>query len=204
MRPREEIAATAQVEEANKPFWTRGKYLAILIILAVFAISFVLFIITDKVSPDVEDLGYLGVFLATLLGNATIILPLPAGAAVIAGGALLSPILVALVGGVGATLGELTGYGAGYGGKALLEKRDLYRRIEGWMHAHGTIVLFVLSVIPNPFFDVAGLAAGSVRFPLWRFLLVVWAGKTIQYTGVAFAGAWGSEQVIEWLERIVG
>lgn len=204
MRPREEIAATSQVEEANKTFWTRGKYLAILIILAVFAISFVLFIITDKVSPDVEDLGYLGVFLATLLGNATIILPLPAGAAVIAGGALLSPILVALVGGVGATLGELTGYGAGYGGKALLEKRDLYRRIEGWMHAHGTIVLFVLSVIPNPFFDVAGLAAGSVRFPLWRFLLVVWAGKTIQYTGVAFAGAWGSEQVIEWLERIVG
>ncbi|MEE9324838.1 MAG: VTT domain-containing protein [Dehalococcoidia bacterium] len=202
MRPREEIAATSQVAEAKKGFWTREKYLALLVITAVFAISFVLFILGREITP--KDVGYLGVFLATLLGNATIILPLPAGAAVIAGGALLSPILVALVGGVGATLGELTGYGAGYGGKAIFEKRDIYRKIEGWMHAHGTIVLFVLSIIPNPFFDIAGLAAGSVRFPLWRFFLVVWAGKTIQYTGVAFAGAWGSGQVIEWLERIVG
>ncbi|RLC74997.1 MAG: hypothetical protein DRI61_15635, partial [Chloroflexi bacterium] len=53
---------------------------------------------------------------------------------------------------------------------------------------YGALVIFILSVIPNPFFDLAGMAAGVSRFPLWRFLLACWLGKTVKTTAVAFAG----------------
>jgi uncharacterized membrane protein YdjX (TVP38/TMEM64 family) len=57
------------------------------------------------------------------------------------------------------------------------------------MEQRGDITIFVLSVIPNPFFDLAGIAAGTLRYPLWRFLLACWLGKTIKTTVVAWAGS---------------
>ena len=41
----------------------------------------------------------------------------------------------------------------------------------------GDATVFVMAAIPNPLFDVAGMAAGSLRFPLWRFLLAAFLGK---------------------------
>ena len=46
---------------------------------------------------------------------------------------------------------------------------------------------FVLAVIPNPLFDIAGITAGVIRFPVWKFLLTAWAGKTLK--AILFAGA---------------
>ena len=54
------------------------------------------------------------------------------------------------------------------------------------MERRGTIVMFVVSIIPNPLFDLVGVTAGSVRFPLPRFLAAVWAGKTIKNLIVAY------------------
>lgn len=72
----------------------------------------------------VGSLGYLGVFLVAVLGNATVILPVPSMAITFGGGTFLNPILVGLVAGVGEPLGELTGYMAGYGGSAIIEDRS--------------------------------------------------------------------------------
>jgi membrane protein DedA with SNARE-associated domain len=55
-------------------------------------------------------------------------------------------------------------------------------------------------MVPNPFFDLAGIAAGSLRYPVWRFLLFCWLGKTIKTTLVAFAGS----QSIELVEHLLG
>ena len=71
---------------------------------------------------DLRGYGYLGVFLISLLGNATVILPVPSLAVVFAGGGVLNPLLVGLVAGVGEPLGELTGYLAGYGGSAVIDR----------------------------------------------------------------------------------
>ncbi len=65
----------------------------------------------------------------------------------------------------------------------------MYQRLVAWMERRGGITIFVLSVIPNPFFDLAGIAAGTLRYPLWRFLLFCWLGKTLKTTLVAWAGA---------------
>ena len=145
-----------------------------------------------------EQYGYLGVFLISLLGNATVILPAPSLAVVFSMGGVLNPLLVGLVAGVGEALGELTGYMAGYGGRAVIEDWQMYERLEGWMQRNGAATILVLSAIPNPFFDLAGIAAGVLRFPLTQFLLSCWIGKTIKTITFAFVGA----QFMDILEKL--
>jgi membrane protein YqaA with SNARE-associated domain len=139
--------------------------------------------------------GYPGVFLVSLLGNATILLPAPSLAIIVAMGAVLNWFLVGIVAGVGEALGELTGYLAGYGGRAVIENRRLYQRLEFYTERYGLWTIFVLSTIPNPFFDLAGIAAGVLRYPLVKFLPVTWAGKTVK----SLFFAWAGSQSIGWL-----
>jgi membrane protein YqaA with SNARE-associated domain len=104
-------------------------------------------------------------------------------------GSVLNPLLVGLVAGVGEALGELTGYAAGFAGRAVIEDYQTYKRLVGWMERRGGATIFLLSAIPNPFFDLAGIAAGTLRYPAWRFLVFCWLGKTLKTTLVALAGA---------------
>jgi uncharacterized membrane protein YdjX (TVP38/TMEM64 family) len=134
-----------------------------------------------------------------LLGNATIVLPAPGLTLVFALGSALNPIATGLAAGAGAALGELTGYLAGYTGREVVEDQALYRRFEGWMKRYGSATLFILAIIPNPFFDIAGVVAGALGFTWWRFLLVSWAGKTIQGIMIAYAGAISANWVLQWL-----
>jgi membrane protein YqaA with SNARE-associated domain len=145
-----------------------------------------------------ERYGYPGVFLISLLGNATVIFPAPSLAVVFGMGGVLNPLFVGLVAGVGEALGELTGYLAGCGGRAVIEDWQMYERLERWMQRNGSATIFVLSAIPNPIFDLAGIAAGALRFPLERFLLSCWVGKTIKTIAFAFIGA----QFMDVLENL--
>ena len=98
---------------------------------------------------------------------------------------LLNPVIVGIVAGIGQTLGEMTGYMAGYSGQGLVNRSKTYDRVEGWMKRNefmGELVVFVLALIPNPFFDAAGMAAGALRFPVWKYLLAAGAGKVIKIT----------------------
>jgi len=152
------------------------------------AITVVVFRLGDRLA-DLQGLGYLGVFVIAVLANATVILPVPGIAVVFAGGGVLNPLLVGLIAGVGEPLGELTGYLAGYGGSAVAENRELYERIRRWMERRGFMTLLVLSAIPNPLFDLAGMAAGMLRYPVSKFLLACWIGKTFKALVIAYLGS---------------
>ncbi len=104
-------------------------------------------------------------------------------------GAALHWPLVGLVSGIGEALGETTGYLAGLGGAVVIENRQLYQRLQYWMEHHGMLTIFVLSVIPNPFIDLAGISAGASRYAFYKFILAAWLGKTIKTTIFAWAGA---------------
>ncbi len=132
--------------------------------------------------------GYPGIFLISLIGNATIILPVPSFAVVFAVGGALNPVAVGIIAGLGATLGETTGYLAGIGGRTVIEKRAFYNRLEGWMRKRGVLVIFLLAAIPNPAFDVGGMVAGALRMPIWHFYLAAWAGKSVRFTLLAMSG----------------
>lgn len=164
---------------------TRLKRLGAL--LVVLLIILVAFLFRDLL-VQYEQYGYLGVFFATLLGSATVVLPVPGLALVYVGGGIWNPLLVGLVAGLGDATGEATAYLAGYAGQGLIENMGLYKRFEEWMRRRGFLTILVLSAVPNPFFDLAGVAAGATRFPGKRFFLAAWIGKTIKDLTIALAG----------------
>jgi membrane protein DedA with SNARE-associated domain len=152
----------------------------------------------DRVG-DFASLGYAGAFLAMLASNATLILPAPGLVIVFALGNSLNPILVGLCGASGAALGELTGYVTGLSGVVVMENTRAASRIKYWMERNGALTIFVLSIFPNPFFDIAGLMAGAGKMPVWKFLLTAFLGKTIQAITIALAGALSLSWVEHWL-----
>jgi uncharacterized membrane protein YdjX (TVP38/TMEM64 family) len=139
----------------------------------------------DKIET-LKGYGYLGAFFIGLLSNATVILPAPSLAFTTALGVALNPLLVGIAAGAGEALGEMTGYLGGISGKAIIENHAHYALIKDSMVRYGERAFFLLALIPNPLFDLAGIAAGVVRFSIWRFLLSVWAGKTLK--AILFAG----------------
>ncbi len=161
-------------------------------------ITVLIFIFRDHVRA-LDELAYLGGFLAMLIGNATILLPVPGLVFVFALGGTLNPLLVALAAAPGAALGEFTGYAAGYGGSAIIDNWKLYYRLEAWMKRYGPLVIIVLAAIPNPLFDLAGIVAGTIRMRWWRFLLAALVGKLIQALMIAYAGALS----LEWVSRLL-
>ena len=151
---------------------------------------------------DVEywkTLGYPGVFFLSLVASSTVVVPVPGILAVCGAGSLeLNILAVGLVSGVGATIGELSSYAIGFGGSGVIERRSFYKKVTEWMRRRGTVILFVASVIPNPLFDVVGIAAGGTRFPLTRFLITVSIGKTLKGMLVAYGCLKGAE-LLQWL-----
>lgn len=132
--------------------------------------------------------GYVGVFVLTLLASATIVLPSPALGVALLAGKTLDPWTVGLLGGLAATIGETTGYLAGLGGSTIAEKWRWYPRVSAWVERWGAWTLFVLAAVPGPLFDLAGIAAGTMRYPFRRYFLVCLAGKTLRFIGVAWVG----------------
>ena len=137
-----------------------------------------------------DQVGYAGLALTVLVASGGLVLPVPALAAVCTAGAFLNPLYVALVAGSAGTLGELTGYFLGYTGRGVLNESRLYVRLERWTRRRGWLVLFLFALVPNPLFDVVGIAAGALRYPLWRFLGIVFAGKLGKFLVVAYACAY--------------
>jgi len=158
---------------------------------------------------DFAGFGYLGVFLIAFLCSATVILGIPILPLMFALGGVLNPFYVGLAAGAGEAIGELIVYTAGRTGHAFFlkdrfieaqtntEVHGIYPRLQRWIHAKGALALFLASAVFNPFFSLISATAGATRFPVLRFLVVVWAGKTVKWMTVAILG-------YAFLKRILG
>ena len=71
----------------------------------------------------IQTYSYFGVFLVSLIGSASILFPLPSTFVVFFSAPFLDPFLLGLIGGLGAAIGEFTGYGLGIGGRKLIKKK---------------------------------------------------------------------------------
>jgi membrane protein YqaA with SNARE-associated domain len=76
----------------------------------------------------------------------------------------------------------------------------LYNRLVKWVGGKGgSWTLFITSaMIISPFY-FAGLAAGSLRMGLIKFFLISWAGKTVRYMIIAYAGYFGLNILLKWI-----
>lgn len=215
VHPAEPAAAEAPPETG---FWPRlrerlrglptGAVLSVGIVIVLALAGFVSFLplLFGFDSEDMQSLGYPGVFLANFIGTATLFFPVPGLTA--AGQALIVTLsgsldrnLVAFLGGAGMATAELTAYAAGRGLRELSAEREMpvKGRIGRWLQKAATLVdwlmlnygiatLFVLSAIPNPLFEFAGVTAGAVRMNIWKFFTPVVLGKMLRAFLLAYVG----------------
>lgn len=173
------------------PITARLLALLATLILVTAAFAVMLWLTSD---PDrremVEGLvrspfGLLVLFGLAALSTATLVLPAPGLALTALAGTAGDPIVVGIVAGLGQAVGELTGYAAGWSGRSFLPDNGATSRMTGWLRRRGVLVIFVLAVVPNPVFDLAGVAAGVLRMPVLSYLAAAATGKVIKNIAVA-------------------
>ncbi len=158
----------------------------------------------NSVFNDLAGWGYIGIFLISLIGAATILLPLPSLFFVFVMSAELNPVLVALIASAGAAIGEFTGYGLGYGSSSLTEKKKKWKKeiekTERIFQKYGGFwVIVFVGATPLPD-DIAGIVAGLLKYPPKKFLLASFTGKMILHLIVALAGFYS----MNWIMNVVG
>ncbi len=141
----------------------------------------------------IQTFGYIGIFAAAAIMNATIIIPLPATFVSVLGSAILNPWLVGIMSGLGAGLGQFTAYGAGYAGRELLAKKipkkkfdHDWKRAEKLFAKYGGIVIFFSTFTPIP--DIVGMYAGSIKYNTKKFYFFSATSKIVLYTIFAVTG----------------
>ncbi len=191
-----------EVGEAVRRSWLRRNYGYIVAFVGAIAVIFVALHFGARFQ-QFEGYGYPGIFLTALLGSTVPIWPVPGALASFIGGGLhWNPFFIALAAGTGEAIGELTYYSIGYSGRGVMEKAKkwrLYNKFDDLMRRRGSITLFLVSVVPNPFIRFADVAAGAMRFPLRKFFPIVWTGKFIKSLAFAFAGA----GILPWFTNII-
>src|SRR5512139_1064998 len=130
-----------------------------LTLILVLAITGGLFYV-GQYRPDLvrrfEGFGYLGVFVISLISNATVILPVPGILLFIPVISEFNPALLGLVGATGGAIGEITGYLAGRSGRGIIRPGKTYNRFETWMKKYGMWGVFAIAAMPLLPVDVAG------------------------------------------------
>ncbi len=179
-----------KLPEKKRSFWNRDTILQIVSLTFVIVLSGLLIWQHDKVE-QLASLGYAGIFLISLLGSASLVIPIPGLALTVTFGAILNPVWVGVLSGLGATLGETTGYLLGFSGRMAIHDSKPYSRMVGWMSKWGDLTIFLLALLPNPLFDIAGITAGVLKYPLWRFILIGAAGRLPKHILFAYLGHWG-------------
>lgn len=188
-------APIAELKDPQKGWRPRWRQIALLAL--VIGVSALVLYLTAHYRHELSRLGHAGLgglFIVSLIGNATVIIPAPTFVMACAGGTLFGPIQSGIVSGLGAGLGELTGYLAGVGGKAIIPQNKWTIRLEKFIRKNGFLTIFALAAIPNPLFDIGGMMAGITRMPVWQFIVATVLGKSIRFIllGAGCAGVFSA------------
>lgn len=163
--------------------------------LVIFCLTILLLLLIWSQHESLSKLsqyGYLGIFIINLISSATVLVPLPGTASVFLGGAIWNPYLVGLLSGIGASIGELSGYFVGYGGRGLtsqFEKTPWLTKVEQFFRKAGFITILIISLLPLPVFDFVGILAGTLNYPIWKYFLATVTGRIVRNIFIAWSGA---------------
>jgi len=178
-----------------------------------------------------QNYGYLGLLIIGLLTGFALPLPVPYMVITFIFGGLLHPALVGASCGLGLGIGGTLLYLTGRGGRkffpwsnvfafannpssdALPSSRisRLLTRLLRWARIprimdiakrRGSLVVFLMSAAINPFFVPMAIGMGTLRFRLWKFFLMCWAGQTVKSIAIAYCGYLGLGIALRWLQII--
>jgi len=178
----------------NRVLWLRLVITILGFVIISFGLAYLFQSFITKFNFPLYDfawLAYLVVFGLSLLANLSVIVGIPFAASImIAAATKWNPVLIALFGSIGGTIGELSGYYAGYIGKKIAIRGEVmgYRRVEHWIQRWGIWAISLLAFQPVIPFDIGGFIAGTVRMPLRKFLPALWLGKFPKYVILTYVG----------------
>lgn len=161
---------------------------------------------------EAAGVSYFGMFAISIIGGATVIIPVPSLALQFTMGAVLHPAIVGAVAGLGTGIGGTIIYLFGRSGRRLffkesnfsLQKYDNFiirwlSRLTGWTQRRGSLTIFLMSAALNPVFFPMAFAMGASRFKMWRFFAMCWAGNTVKSMIIAYLGYFGLGSILRWL-----
>ena len=151
-----------------------------------FVLMIVAFFYRNKLN-HFKKYGYLGIFIISAIGNVIVLSPVAPMISAI-GGTIYHPLVSGIITALGAVTGELLSYFIGAAGHNYIPPSEWNNKITEFMKLNGSLTIFILSIIPNPFFDIAGITAGATNFPLWKFITFSFFGKWIKFTIFALMG----------------
>ena len=123
--------------------------------------------------------SYLGVFIVCFVANSTVLLPAPSILIVLQYAQILDPLLVAMCGAIGASLGEMVGFLAGTHGRYMVGRKRI-RKLQEVFPNHPYFFVFVFAALPLPLFDVVGLLAGAIHLDTLSFYVSCLSGKLVK------------------------
>ena len=110
--------------------------------------------------------GYFGVFLVSIIGTASIIIPVPYTLLIFWLGFWgYDPLLLTIAGGAGSAIGEFSGYMLGYYGRRLLssERQRKMSYLLRMFGRYGPIAIFLFALTPLPD-DLLFIPLGILRY----------------------------------------
>ena len=168
----------------KKKLKSKIKYLSFSLLFAVIG-SLPFFLFADYIKR-VSAVGYLGLLLATILTNASILLPASGIAFTVSAATVMNPFFCVFVGGLGTTTGELVGYFCGKSGSSTIDNVELFQKIDVWLKKYGSVVVFIFALLPLPLFDFVGIAAGLSKMSLPKYIIACFLGKTLKLAVYVF------------------
>jgi membrane protein DedA with SNARE-associated domain len=190
----------AAAEPAHRKLFSRTFIIGLVGVLITLLLITAIIVYNDKLR-EMQQWGYIGAFVISILGGATVIVPVPMLPVILALCVTMNnPWQVALLGltaAAGEIIGGLTIYMTGQSaGPALSNTKSekmlkAYARMLSFIQRRGALALFLVTFIMNPFFYPAAFASGALRMGLKKFVPVVIIGKIIKCSTVVYAGYFG-------------
>lgn len=169
-----------------------SKKLLFIVVFFASLISSVGFFMFRENFSEASKLGLFGIFIINFVSSASFFVSGPAFLTVIAGGSIYPILTVAIIASLGASLGDMVAYFFGFSGRHLavknLEKKSWFLLLDNIFTRYGTFVVFLFAIIPNPFFDGIGLFAGITGMKYSKFFLLMFVGRLMRFTLLAFIG----------------
>lgn len=133
--------------------------------------------------------GYIGIFVISLLGALSIFFPIPYTVVIFTLGAHFEPALIAIAAGLGAAIGEFSGYMLGLSGRKFIspERRRKMEFMVKVFNRFGPIAIFVFALTPLPD-DLLFIPLGMMRYSIVRAFVPALIGKMCMNFIVAYSG----------------
>jgi len=202
-----------------KQRWSRKEiWIGVLAIVATIGLCAAAIYYKDELMSiaNVADYSLLGLFIISFIASSTFsvtAVPLPFWLLVLAlpgilasEWGILAPVWIGLITAFGISLGQFLTFMIGYGGRGLSKKitakfsSRFYARAMDWAKRHGSLSVFIMSVVFNPLHLPMTIAIATLRYPPHKFFFFCFLGSAVKGLFLAFCGYFGLTSLFSFLE----